>query len=404
MYSLKKLLTFSRITYRFDLRSLALMRIAVAIVILIDLSIRFKDLTAHYTDEGIWPVRLALSLAWKPWSWSIHGISGSYSFTFILFLIHFIFAFFLLIGFKGKLSTIVLWLLTISLQNRNLFVLQAGDDLLRLLLFWAIFLPWHCRYSWDSRKNKVNSKQNTFVNLGYLILLASVYFFTVCLKTSSEWHSEGTAIYYALGLEQMRLPLFGDWLYQWPQLMKQLTWLVYGMELSLPLLILFPKKNGNLRLAAFILIFVLHIGIGLTLYVGLFFIINIASAMALLPSFVLDKFEKKARIDSYKNVTLVAENSYVTLLKNSFFIIVIFLCLLVNLGNMNWFNYQLKPQVWYPINALRLDQYWGMFSPTVMKKDGWYVYHGMDSIGRQWDLRLNQDYVDYKKPEHVVSI
>jgi hypothetical protein len=45
-----------------------------------------------------------------------------------------------------------------------------------------------------------------------------------------------------------------------------------------------------------------------------------------------------------------------------------------------------------------------MFSPHIIKKDGWFVYHGMDSIGRQWDLRLNQDYVDYKKPEHVVSM
>ncbi len=44
-----------------------------------------------------------------------------------------------------------------------------------------------------------------------------------------------------------------------------------------------------------------------------------------------------------------------------------------------------------------------MFSPSVLKTDGWYVFHGMDSIGRQWDLRLNQDHVDYKKPRHIVS-
>ncbi len=44
-----------------------------------------------------------------------------------------------------------------------------------------------------------------------------------------------------------------------------------------------------------------------------------------------------------------------------------------------------------------------MFSPSVLKKDGWFVYYGIDSIGRQWDLYKNQDYVDFTKPTNVVG-
>ena len=55
-------------------------------------------------------------------------------------------------------------------------------------------------------------------------------------------------------------------------------------------------------------------------------------------------------------------------------------------------------------NLLRLDQYWGMFSPTVLKRDGWFVYQGVDSTNKQWDLRLNKAEVDYNKPPHIVSM
>ena len=45
-----------------------------------------------------------------------------------------------------------------------------------------------------------------------------------------------------------------------------------------------------------------------------------------------------------------------------------------------------------------------MFSPSVLKNDGWFVYDGRDSFGRQHDLRVDSDYVDFKKPKHVVSM
>jgi hypothetical protein len=64
----------------------------------------------------------------------------------------------------------------------------------------------------------------------------------------------------------------------------------------------------------------------------------------------------------------------------------------------------LREEVLIPVNATRMDQYWGMFSPNILKKDGWYVYYGTDSIGRQWDLIRNEDYVSFEKPESVLKI
>ncbi|MDO9001267.1 MAG: hypothetical protein Q7W45_15995 [Bacteroidota bacterium] len=379
------------------------MRVGIALIIIADLLIRGNDLTAHYTDEGLWPTNLIHNFGWKAGNWSLHEISGTYSWALSLFIIHFVFALFLLFGYKTKLATLLVWLLTISLHNRNLFVQQSGDDLLRLVLFWGLFMPWNAYYSLDSKKERFRIKQTTLASLGYLILIASVYFFTVSLKTSAEWRAEGSAIYYALSLEQIRLPI-GDWLYQFPMLMKLLTWFVFYIELAIPILILWPSKKGNLRLMAFILILLLHIGIGYTMYVGLFFIINIVTGIGLLPKNVMDKFETKLKLQSDKVIRHVKNTSIVKYSINTICLLVIGISFIINLSAVNWFNYELRKEVWYPVNVLRLDQYWGMFSPSILKKDGWFVYHGMDSIGRQWDLYRDNEYVDYKKPEHIVSM
>ncbi len=409
LYKLKKIFVCFLRSYSLDLRALSLLRIGLALIILTDLAIRVGDLTAHYTDNGIWPVELMHNFGWKPGFWSIHELGGEYWWVLTLFIFHFIFAASFLLGYKTKLSGLIVWLLYISLHNRNVFIQQGGDDVLRIILFWGLFLPWNSHYSIDSRKIKYKPKQKYVANFGYMLLIASIYFFTVCLKTSAEWGSERTAVYYALSLEQLRLPGFGDWLYQFPGLMKALTFMVYYSELIIPFLILFPAKKGYLRLLAFFLILFLHTGIGLTLYVGLFFIINMVSGIGLLPKFVMDKLENKFKFLQsltfyYPTKNKVNKKPILAWLTNAVCIIIICLCATVNLSAVKWFNYELRSETIVPINALRLDQYWGMFSPSVLKKDGWYVYYGMDSIGRQWDLIRNEDYVNFEKPKSILKI
>lgn len=383
-----------------DVRALSLMRIGLALVILSDLCIRSTDLSAHYTDDGFWPVHLVQSFGWKPGYWSLHTLSGAHSFTLILFILHFIFAGALLFGYRTRLATLMVWLLTISLHNRNAYVLQAGDDLLRLVLFWGLFLPWNACYSIDAARGRARMKPLPIAGFGYLLLLASLYFFTVSLKTGSEWRSDHSAVYYALSLDQMRLPGSGDWLYTHYDLMTFLTRFVFVVELIIPALILWPSKRGQLRFAAFLLIVILHLGIGMTLYVGLFFTINIVVAIGLLPARVMGSISQ--RLPDHRNPP--SPLPWLSSLRTGFLFVVIIFCLIVNLSSMDWFGYELRSEFDYGVNVLRLNQYWGMFSPGVMKKDGWFVFHGADSLGRQWDLLRNKDYVDYKKPEHVVSM
>ncbi len=116
------------------MRSLAVFRIAIATLILIDLLTRAGDLTAHYTDHGVWPVEAARRRL-PIWGFSIHLFNGSAEFQAILFLITGAFALAMLVGYHTRLVTPIVWLLTLSLHRRNPQVLQGGDHVMRILLF-----------------------------------------------------------------------------------------------------------------------------------------------------------------------------------------------------------------------------------------------------------------------------
>src|SRR4051812_8652322 len=125
----------------FDLRALGLLRVCIAIVILLDLSVRVQDLEAFYSNTGVAPLPMVHEKGWNDYYLSLHSISGVWQVQLVLFLCAYFCAFMLLLGYRTRLFTILSWFLMLSLHNRNIFILQGGDDLLRMVLFWGMFMP-----------------------------------------------------------------------------------------------------------------------------------------------------------------------------------------------------------------------------------------------------------------------
>src|SRR5690606_10376590 len=143
---------YLRKTFTLDLRALALLRIGLGALLLIDLYTRATDLEAHYANTGVLPLPALFSHEWNPYFFSFHTGSGLWQVQAIFFLLAAFFAVCLLLGYKTRLATVLSWALLVSLHNRNPLILQGGDDLVRMLLFWSIFLPLGSFYSLDSRK------------------------------------------------------------------------------------------------------------------------------------------------------------------------------------------------------------------------------------------------------------
>ena len=395
-------------SYTLDLRALSVMRIAIGLVLLTDLIIRSLSIKAFFTNEGILPLDVMRSYNWNSYYFSFHALSGELWWQVVLFILNAICVTVLIIGYRTRLFTFICWTFLVSLQNRNPFILQGGDDLLRLVLLWGIFLPWGERYS-VQKKSEYKNDYFSLANFGYILLVGSVYFFSALLKTSPEWHSDGTALYYALSLDQLRLPI-GTFLYRLPTLLNALTHIVYYIELMAPLLFVLPFIPSRIRFIGVISIIALHIGIACTIYVGLFYIIGISSLLGLIPKQQMDWFEKKLFKDKTTIVSPMDNSLYNAFVyesfiaaQNLFLSFIIIYCMILNLGNVKKFPYTLDLYMYKFGSIFRLEQTWGMFSPSILKDDGFYVFSGYTTTGKYIDIKNDLDSVSFAKPEYIVD-
>tara|TARA_B100001939_G_scaffold306632_2_gene286273 strand:- start:2200 stop:3978 length:1779 start_codon:yes stop_codon:yes gene_type:complete len=274
-----------------DLRTLALFRIALGLVLLCDLLNLFPYLDAFYSDQGILPRDAAMDRL-PPQKFSFHLFNGTVTYQALLFTGQAILALALIIGYRTRLVTILSWVFYISLVNRNTLIIQGGDILLGALLFWAMFLPLNARFAIDSALNSGpqirENRYFSFATLGLLLQASYVYVFGALLKTSPVWMPDGDAVYYALHLDSMASPL-AHWLRDYPLIMKWLTYFVWWIELLTPLLLFCPIFHLPVRLVTLFLLICMHIGFITFLNIGLFAFISITSLLAFTPGWVWDR-------------------------------------------------------------------------------------------------------------------
>jgi len=281
-----------------DLRSLALFRIFIAASSIFDLINRSSDLTAHYSDWGVMPRSLVLAHFQNDLWISFHMMSGLPSFIFLCFMFHAMFAFGMMIGYRTKLCTIMNWVMTLSLQNRNILVLHGGDLLARQLLFFGMFLPLGDCYSIDnaffSKHNRNLSKRGKLISpnhyrvisvatLGIGLQLSCMYVTSYLHKTGLEWTTWRTATWLALQLDYFRTP-FGDLMLNFPNFLKYMTAAVLWWEGFGVLFWFIPLFSGPLRTFGTLGFFTMHWGFTVGLRLGQFGCFGMFGVLCMLPS------------------------------------------------------------------------------------------------------------------------
>jgi hypothetical protein len=406
----------------FDIRALALMRVCIAVVILLDLSVRISDLEAFYSNTGAVPLAMLFEHSWNDYFISIHTMSGLWQIQLLLFLASYFFAIMLLLGYRTRLFTVLSWFMMLSLHNRNSLILQGGDDLLRMVLFWGMFMPWGERYSCDALLNKKTETNQTIYSVAlvaYILQICYIYTGSALLK-GPEWNRDFTAMYYVYGLDQVSFPIT-KYLFYYPELLKKLTFVAYYFELLVPLLFFVPVKHDWFRFGGVMLIVLFHSFNGLTLFIGMFPLIGIATSIGLLPSLFMDWFEKimsviKIRIaHSFRGIAEIMqyvippkkEIRFSGWLKNIQTGILVFLLVFVfdwNFSNLTFIKSKLSDGLRPLGYVLRLDQNWGMFAPGVFKDDGWYILEGITEKEEHLNVFSEGKEIDARKPESIVSL
>jgi hypothetical protein len=409
-----------------DLRALAFMRLAVAAIIMTDLTIRLGDLEVFYSNTGAFPLTMVFEHLWNDYFVSLHAISGLWQVQLVLFLFAYFCAAMLFIGYRTRLFTVLSWFMLLSLHNRNTLILQGGDDLLRMVLFWAMFIPWGARYSCDRLLNREKPQPMpppvilTVATIAYLLQICYIYSGSALLK-GPEWNTNYTALYYAYSLDQIAYPLT-KWFYYYPELLKKMTALAYYFELLAPILFFIPVKHGFFRTIGVVSIIGFHLFNSMNLFIGLFPLIGCGTVLGLLPSSAMDKLErwfkslKPLIIQSFRGFAMLAQKiirwkeplyyhaAWRENLKTAFLIFLTIFVFDWNFSNISIVTSKLSDQLRFIGYGLRLDQNWGMFAPGVFKDDGWYVLEGITEKGKSINLLDPKKTLSYKKPENIVSM
>jgi len=376
-----------------DIRSLALFRIGVALVFLGDLLVRFQDITAHYTDEGVLPRGVLIENILDTWKISLHLINGTWEYQLVLFFFGALFGIALLVGYWTRLATLLTWLFIISIQTRNPIILQGGDDVLRLLLFWGLFLPMGSYWSIDSLLSKKSAPTNQIVSIGTCALLLQIcliYWFSAILKSDPVWRQDGTAVWYSLSIGLFSTSL-GTMLLQYPTFLKGITFSTLYLEAFGPFFAFSPIWTGPLRFAtAMAFIFFHMMGLNFAMELALFPYICAVAWIVFIPGWFWDKVLKRETL-----WVIPWRASWLSSGLAAFFLVNV---LVLNLNTID-VRTPFYPSFLYNLDYLTgLDQYWGMFAPYPMKEDAWYVIPGKLRDGTEVNLFTGGGPVVWEKP------
>ena len=131
-----------------DTRALAIFRIALGLLLLASLAQWLADFRFFFTATGPLPpgAMVADTITGKD-AWSLYYASSYSILPYVLFASTVLATLLVIVGWRCEVTSPLLFLLFLSLQNRASVALDDADRLLLVGLLYGVFLPWNCVYS-----------------------------------------------------------------------------------------------------------------------------------------------------------------------------------------------------------------------------------------------------------------
>ena len=406
-----------------DTRSLAIFRILIGCIVLYDLWNRAGSIVAHYTDAGIVSRQVLRGISENSLLLSLNMLSGGVMWQVIIWMACGVVSIALIMGYRSQFSSLLCWVFMLSIHIRNPFVNNLGDWLLLNLLLWGALLPLGASYSIDRLQNrKVQNRGNVLsvATMGVILQVLSIYFFSVFYKTSPIWHTEGTAIYYALSLDRIATPLGTSLLNFSDPWLMWLTSYVLHLERWAWVVLLFPFFVVPIRTTVAFLFICFHLGLALCFNLGVFPYVCIVAWILFIPGPVWDMYsnfchiisgrikavQASIRLEEANNKAAYPSQSLLLFesLIGIFLVWVVFSSNLYHAGLMGVGYYDHGYRYVEPlVNSLNLKQRWNMFSPHPSKRDGWFLVVGEKKDGTLINVLEEGERIDWKRPENIAA-
>jgi len=392
-----------------DTRALAVFRVTLGVVLLADLLMRARHIRVFYTDSGVLPRETLSELFPGLAYFSLHALSGTFWAQVFLFTVAAFFAFTLLVGYRPRTSAFVSFILLVSLYIRNPFVLNGGDTMLLVVLLLGSMLPLGARLSVDSlgRDERLPETAFSAVSVALLVFLVIIYLSNAVLRYRGELWMSGDAVEWVFSLESVTV-LLGPYLAEMPILLSVINWTWVAMLTVSFLLLLLHGWLRAFFAGAFV---VAHLGMALTLRLGIFPFVVIAVLLLFLPPVFWDKLETylpslgvgsyvPERIVASSRVRLAPENIQ-HVLRRVFPVVAVLLLLTVLFWQGAALGY-VGVSGGEELGAHPENYAWKMYSPTPPQTDGWYVVPVELSSGERMD-GFHREPVEWNAPSDLAD-
>jgi len=196
-------------------------------------------------------------------------------YTYFLFLICGLAAFFIAIGFKYRIAVIVFFLSFTYIELMDKTTYLNHYYCISLLSFLLIFLPANAQFSID---NYLNKKTYTHIPKWCVdsvkLLLGIVYFYAGLAKINSDWLLRAMPLKIWLP-SKYDLPLIGNNIMQQEWFHYTMSWSGMLYDLCIPFLLLYKRT----RVLAFVLVVFFHVFTRILFPIGMFPFIMIVSTL-----------------------------------------------------------------------------------------------------------------------------
>lgn len=220
---------------------MAIFRILIGFLSLINCLIYAHVFTDFFTERGLYPVWMAERYTEGiPRFNLLAGVTDD-RVTWVFLGLSILASICTMIGFKTRIATVSLFLLTTTLHHRSGDVLHAGDWLLRLWIFALAVSACGATLSID-RKIAIKKGQLDVPDVSLWpqrlvqLQLAIVYFMTVWLKAGGNLWRNGTATWYAENLNEFTKFPVPEFLHTLP-LIRAATYGTLIVELAMATLV-----------------------------------------------------------------------------------------------------------------------------------------------------------------------
>jgi hypothetical protein len=227
-----------------------------------------------YGPDGVYPFELFLDDVSGSSSFSLYSLSTSHLYFEVIYHLGCAVALLWLLGWRTRLLTPIHWVLVWSLRERYPLLWDGGDNIMQLVLVYAMCMNVSAHFSLDALRRRQSesgapgSVANMFHNAGLLacaLQLCLVYGVAGLCKVQGETWQNGTSLYYAMRAGEFTWPGMSELIYESSTLLVFLAYATVAFQVSFPFMLFLGKR---LRL--------------LSLMAGIAFHLGIASFMALI--------------------------------------------------------------------------------------------------------------------------